>query len=233
MAGSTPKIIITGATGRAGSGALSFAKSLGLSPVEWDSSDTKHKGPFPELLAFDIMIHAVRIRRGDDSKPFLTQELIRSESRKLSVVVDISCDISGATNRLPIHSRCTTFEKPVARVLKGGGSVPPLDVIAIPNLPTLLPKESSATFSRQLLACLLQLAKQGWAAPVWQRCIKNFERVSRTIRPVATPFFAAQSAALTPFQGHVAAALAQTPSLISLLPPSTPPQPRPAHRTLE
>jgi saccharopine dehydrogenase (NAD+, L-lysine-forming) len=218
--GSAPRIIITGSTGRAGSGALTFARSLKLDVTEWDSTDTKHKGPFPELLSYDIMIHAVRLSPHDDGQPFLTQELIRTSPRRLSVIVDISCDINSPRNKLPIHSSCTTFEKPVARVLGKTDNALPLDVIAIPNLPTLLPKESSLIFSQQLLACLLQLAEDGWAAPVWQRCLGAFEQTAMAIRPSPSPLFTGEaSAPFTATQKHIAASLAGGTITQSLLAP--------------
>ena len=52
---------------------------------------------------------------------------------------------------------------------------PPLDVIGIDNLPSLLPLESSLDFASQLLPCLLEIDKldQG----VWRRAAKVFEKI--------------------------------------------------------
>jgi hypothetical protein len=63
------------------------------------------------------------------------QELIRHSNRRLSVVVDMSCDTANPNNPLPIYSSYTTFDKPTLRVLSHPS---PLDIIAIPTLPSLV-----------------------------------------------------------------------------------------------
>ena len=50
---------------------------------------------------------------------------------------------------------------------------PPLDVIGIDNLPSLLPLESSLDFASQLLPWLLEIDKLDEG--VWQRAAKVFE----------------------------------------------------------
>ena len=50
---------------------------------------------------------------------------------------------------------------------------PPLSVISIDHLPTLLPREASEAFSNALLPSLLDL-KDRQSAPVWQRAEKLY-----------------------------------------------------------
>jgi saccharopine dehydrogenase (NAD+, L-lysine-forming) len=52
---------------------------------------------------------------------------------------------------------------------------PPLDLIAIDNLPSLLPLESSADFSAALLPQLLDFGVTG----PWGRCLDRFRQANR------------------------------------------------------
>jgi saccharopine dehydrogenase (NAD+, L-lysine-forming) len=76
-------------------------------------------------------------------------------------------------NPVPIYDINTTFTAPTTPVkLESGG--PPLSVISIDHLPSLLPRESSEAFSNDLLPYLLQLNE--WrTAPVWARAEKLFQ----------------------------------------------------------
>ncbi|MEI8180018.1 hypothetical protein, partial [Aestuariivirga sp.] len=56
---------------------------------------------------------------------------------------------------------------------------PPLDVMAIDNLPSLLPVESSEDYAKQLLASLLTLKDLG--AGVWGLAFSEFTRHTATL----------------------------------------------------
>ena len=109
---------------------------------------------------------------------FVSPESIAAhgDKRQLRVVVDVSCDTTNPNNPIPIYSINTTFDKPTVDV---PGSVPatssppddadvriycriavgpPLTVVSIDHLPTLLPREASEAFSTDLLPSLLTLA---------------------------------------------------------------------------
>lgn len=60
----------------------------------------------------------------------------------------------------------TTFSTPTVTVPVSSG--PPLSVISIDHLPSLLPREASEAFSSALLPSLLQL-KDAKTARVWQQ----------------------------------------------------------------
>jgi saccharopine dehydrogenase (NAD+, L-lysine-forming) len=75
--------------------------------------------------------------------------------RNLRVVVDVSCDTTNPNNPIPIYSINTTFDKPTVDVETTAG--PPLTVVSIDHLPTLLPREASDAFSNDLLPSLLTL----------------------------------------------------------------------------
>lgn len=69
-------------------------------------------------------------------------------------MVDIfySCDVYNPNNPLPIYKQTTTFSQPTVPVIEDPQN--PLDLVAIQNLASLLPRESSTHFSTQMLPLL-------------------------------------------------------------------------------
>ena len=158
-----PRIIIIGAKGRCGSGAAELCRELGIETTSWDLEETAQGGPFPEILEHDIFLNCVFVRSA--TPPFLTREFL-AEARRLSVIVDVSCDPFADYNPLPIYVQCTTFSRPALRLM----DEPMLDLIAIDHLPSMLPEESSEDFSSQLLGALMELP----GGRVWQRALELF-----------------------------------------------------------
>jgi saccharopine dehydrogenase (NAD+, L-lysine-forming) len=74
-----------------------------------------------------------------------------AKARKLRVITDISCDPTSSYNPVPVYDDVTSFDAPALRVADN----PPLDVVAIDNLPSMLPLESSQDYASQLLPVLL------------------------------------------------------------------------------
>lgn len=171
---SKPKVMVIGAKGRSGSGAVDLAKALGLETVEWDIAETQKGGPFPEILHTDILVNCVFI--SSDLPPFITPEMLESEHRKLSMIVDVSCDPYGSYNPLPIYHECTTFKSPCLSIIQG---TTPLDLIAIDHLPSLLPKESSEDYGEQLVKHLLTLTNQ--TQGVWPKALQLFKEKTAEI----------------------------------------------------
>ncbi len=167
-AGRAPTVIVIGALGRSGSGAADLAKALDLNVTEWDMAETAPGGPFREVLDHDIFINCVLVF--SSIPPFVTPETIAQPGRRLSVVCDVSCDPFGDYNPIPLYTECTTFEVPASRLVDGA---PPLDLVAIDHLPSMLPRESSEDFSNLLLPTLLQLGEP--EAGVWGRALDVFK----------------------------------------------------------
>jgi saccharopine dehydrogenase (NAD+, L-lysine-forming) len=86
------------------------------------------------------------------------------------VIGDIACDPGSAFNPVPVYSTATDWAAPVVRV----HDRPPLDVMAIDNLPSLLPIESSQDFAAQLLPHLMTL--DALDRGVWGRAAAEFRR---------------------------------------------------------
>ena len=96
--------------------------------------------------------------------PFISPESLNSQDRKLGVVCDVSCDTTNPHNPIPIYTINTLFSEPTVAVDTKAG--PPLSVISIDHLPSLLPREASESFSSALLPSLMKLNDRHKAS-VW------------------------------------------------------------------
>ncbi|MBN8293461.1 saccharopine dehydrogenase [Rhodobacter sp. NTK016B] len=165
--GRQPRALIIGALGRVGRGAADLLGALGLSVTCWDMAETASGGPFPEILEHDLFFNCILARPGC---PVFVPHTALAAPRKLTAIGDIACDPGSAYNPVPVYDRATDWEAPVIRVQ----DAPPLDVMAIDNLPSLLPVEASEDFAAQLLPYLMALDTP--EAGVWGRAKAEFER---------------------------------------------------------
>lgn len=160
-----PKILIIGAKGRCGKGALSFLSELGIVATEWTREDPKSS---QEILNHDIVVNCIYLK--EPIEPFLTREIIDNyldKDRKLRVICDVSCDVSNIYHPFPFYKENTTIENPVFRLQLLKDHLEPLlepylDIIAIDHLPSLLPLESSIFFSNQLVTQLQDQESNHW-----------------------------------------------------------------------
>ena len=101
-----PKIIIIGSSGKCGQGSIEMAFRLGFKKCEmtlWGRAETKKGGPFTEILDHDIFVTCVYINSsGPPILPFLTKPMLEGK-RKLSMIVDLSCDPNNANNPIPLY----------------------------------------------------------------------------------------------------------------------------------
>jgi saccharopine dehydrogenase (NAD+, L-lysine-forming) len=125
----------------------------------------------PALLAHDVMVNAVLATT--PVPPFLREQDLDDPARRLRTLCDVTVDVGSPLNVLPIYDRTTDWTDPVRRLRKE----PPLDLIAIDNLPSLLPRESSTDFSAALLPQLLKFETGG----PWGRCLERFHQVCREL----------------------------------------------------
>ena len=161
-----PKVIIVGALGRVGSGARDFCLAMGSEVTCWDMAQTAKGGPFPEILAHDIFLNCIL---ANASTPVFVPASAAGAPRALRVIGDIACDPSSAFSPIKVYDCTTSWEHPALRVHQN----PILDVTAIDNLPSLLPRESSEDFAAQLLPSLLGL--YDLAQGVWGKAAACFD----------------------------------------------------------
>ncbi len=161
--------VVTGARGRSGSGACNALVTAGLEPVRWDRAESRIKDP-SGLLRHQLLVNCVATKV--PTTPFVsTADLPRP--RNLRLISDVTCDVTSATNMLPVNREVTSWDEPVRRVSDERGHW--VDVIAIDNLPSLLPREASRTFSAELTPHLLGLADSSPVGP-WAAAAEAFEK---------------------------------------------------------
>jgi saccharopine dehydrogenase (NAD+, L-lysine forming) len=137
--------------------------------------ETAKGGPFQEILDVDVFVNCIYL--SSSIPPFVTEQQIKAAGadRRLSCIVDVSCDTTNPHNPIPVYSVNTTFPEPTVDVLVDGARAsPPLTVVSIDHLPTLLPREASEQFSSDLLPSLLALPQRD-STRVWTDAKKLFE----------------------------------------------------------
>ena len=160
-----PKAIVIGALGRVGTGAADLLEAMGVAVTKWDMAETASGGPFPEILKHDLFLNCIFARPG--TPVFVPREALTAD-RKLTAIGDVACDPDSDYNPVPVYTQATTWEAPALRVADN----PVLDVMAIDNLPSMLPVESSEDYAAQLLPSLQTLTDL--TSGVWGRAQATF-----------------------------------------------------------
>ena len=163
----SPNAIVIGALGRVGTGAADLCAALRIPVTKWDVAETVSGGPFPEIFAHTLFFNCILARSG--TPVFVSHDML-NPGRELRVIGDIACDPDSHYNPIPVYEAATNWAAPAVRVALN----PPLDVMAIDNLPSLLPLESSEDFAEQLLPYLLKLDTLDHS--VWGRAKKMFDQ---------------------------------------------------------
>ena len=169
-----PSALIAGALGRSGSGAAELCGIVGVEATKWDVAETANGGPFSEILEHDVFMNCILAGPG---APVFVPESALTARRRLSVVGDVSCDPGSDFNPVPVCRETTSWNSPAARV----HGDPPLDVVAIDNLPSILPRDSSEDFAAALLPLLARIGAPGESA--WGRARAAFDAHIKEIGP--------------------------------------------------
>jgi saccharopine dehydrogenase (NAD+, L-lysine forming) len=168
----SPRVLVIGALGRCGRGACEALAAAGIEPTRWDVEETRIVDR-ETVLDHDIVINAILAAK--KPAPFLTSPDIGRPTRRITVIADVACDAGSECNAVPIYDAPTDWQQPMRRLCDGP---PPLDLLAIDNLPSLLPQESSIDFSTHLTPLLLTLGE--FDAP-WRRCEQIFRDVCHSL----------------------------------------------------
>jgi len=173
--------LVTGARGRSGRGAQRALMTAGVPITRWDRQETRdlHK---QALLGHDVLVNCVVTHT--PTTPFVEQVDLEHE-RRLRLLADVTCDVTGPTNMLPVNTEITTWQEPVRR-LHGGNpdhDTAPLEVIAIDNLPSLLPREASEGFSAELTPHLLGLSEHDGPTGPWRAAGSAFDEAIARVDP--------------------------------------------------
>ncbi|MGH1412077.1 MAG: saccharopine dehydrogenase [Pelagimonas sp.] len=160
-----PTALVIGALGRVGTGARDLCKQMGVTTTDWDMAETASGGPFPQVLEHDLFFNCILATPGC---PVFVPQSAKTDLRRLAVIGDIACDPQSEFSPVKVYDLETTWKTPVTRAY----DAPPLDVMAIDNLPSLLPLESSQDFAEQLLPHLETL--DDLDSGVWGRAFDTF-----------------------------------------------------------
>lgn len=148
--------LVIGALGRSGRGAVDALRIAGIEPTAWDLAETRELDR-AAVIAHELLVNCVVSTAAGE--PFVTADDLSRSDRRLRCIADVTCDVTSAANRIPVNTEITTWSDPV-RVGSG------VAVIAIDNLPSLIPREASEGFSADLTALIPELAGRTgpWAA---------------------------------------------------------------------
>lgn len=144
--------IVIGAKGRSGTGAVEALNLAGFEVTEWDIAETQNLDR-DKLLAHDLLVNCV-LMNGPGLQLF-TMDDLQKPNCYLQMVSDVSCDPFSDFNPLPVYAAPTSWETPFLSLGKNGIREA-VELTAIDNLPSLLPREASEDFSNQLLKSLLK-----------------------------------------------------------------------------
>jgi saccharopine dehydrogenase (NAD+, L-lysine-forming) len=150
----SPRIAVLGPNGRCGQGVCTVLKTLGLSYTSFPRDSSIER-----LEEFDIVYNCILL---DEmySKIWYSE---KTPFARPTVIVDISCDYTKLNNPIQLYTKPTTWSEPVYK------PNPHVSLIAIENLPSLLPFESSYHFSTSLVPILLN-----YPGDIWTRALDVF-----------------------------------------------------------
>ncbi len=143
--------VVIGAKGRSGTGATEALKLAGFEVTEWDMDETRDLDR-AALMAHDLLVNCVLMT--GPGLQLLSQEDISNPMNFIQMISDVSCDPFSDFNPLPIYDAPTGWDAPFVS-LGQNGIREEIELTAIDNLPSLLPREASEDFSSQMVKALL------------------------------------------------------------------------------
>lgn len=161
--------LVIGARGRSGGGAVEALAVAGARITPWDAGHTRDLDR-EALLEHDLLVNCV-VSRGQTVEPWVRPEDLDVD-RRLRVISDVTCDVTSSANLIPVNTSITTWNEPVRRIF----DQPLLDVIAIDNLPSLLPREASESFSAELSVLITETANLGDRSGPWAEAQASYAR---------------------------------------------------------
>uniref|UniRef100_A0A6C0DP88 Saccharopine dehydrogenase [NAD(+), L-lysine-forming] n=1 Tax=viral metagenome TaxID=1070528 RepID=A0A6C0DP88_9ZZZZ len=152
-------IAIIGANGRCGMGVKHILNIFSIPYKEFLRGDK-----IQHIEDYDIVFNCIHLT--NEIPKWFTKE---TKFTKKIVIIDISCDYSSKYNPIDIYNKPTTWEEPVYKYSEF------VDIIAIENLPSLLPFESSNDFSDNLVH-LLRLYSEGDIDKYWKNNLAVYNK---------------------------------------------------------
>ena len=136
------EIGIIGINGRCGQGCKYLLDILSIKYIGYGRGDA-----LDSLINHEIIINCIKLEK-DTEFTIITDKNL-GDFKKLSIINDVSCDITAVNNPIKLDYQLTTFKNPIYKYNKQ------LDIICIDNLPSLLPIDSSTEFSNKLTELII------------------------------------------------------------------------------
>ena len=140
-----PQIVIIGPNGNCGKGVQYILNKLNLKYDILISSDNIN---ISFLKKYNIIFNCILLDENYNNIWFSQDNI--SEITSPLLIVDISCDNEKNNNPIQLNYPNTTFQEPVFKINKF------IKIIAISNLPSFFPKDSSTNFSNKCTELLLE-----------------------------------------------------------------------------
>jgi saccharopine dehydrogenase (NAD+, L-lysine-forming) len=136
------EIGIIGVNGRCGQGCKYLLDKLDLKYIGYGRGNE-----LDTLVNHDIIINCIKLEK--DTEFTIISDKNLESFKKLSIINDVSCDITALNNPIKLDYRLTTFKNPIYKFNEK------IDIICIDNLPSLLPIDSSTEFSNKLTELII------------------------------------------------------------------------------
>lgn len=159
----SPSIAVVGIHGRCGQGVCNV---LNILRIKYDGYTSEHKKTY--LEKYDIVFNCIYLTKY--IHPWFTHN---TNFKKPIIICDISCDPYHEYNPIQIYNEPTTWENPVYQYNDN------VSIIAIDNLPSLVPNESSIYFSNKMVELLL--LKSNDTQHIWKRNLKTYDSSIKSI----------------------------------------------------
>jgi alanine dehydrogenase len=153
----SPSIAVVGYNGRCGQGVSHVLNLLHIKHHKYSKDHSKNN-----LHKYDIVFNCIYLNTY--IKPWFTHS---TRFKKPIVICDISCDPYHEYNPIQIYNEPTTWENPVYQYNDL------VSIIAIDNLPSLIPIESSTYFSNKMIE--LFLLKKKDTQQIWKRNLNIYD----------------------------------------------------------
>jgi saccharopine dehydrogenase (NAD+, L-lysine-forming) len=162
------KIAVMGAEGRTGKGIQYILDKLNIKYTKF-TRDSPQDSLSTVLPTYSIIYNAISLDESYSQSWFSPKTPICTSH---ITIVDVSCDYTRPNNPIKLYSAPTSWLHPVYTPQ----TAQHIDIIAIENLPSLLPKESSDHFSDKLYHLLLDQSSDIWqnAATVFYNKSNNY-----------------------------------------------------------
>jgi saccharopine dehydrogenase (NAD+, L-lysine-forming) len=161
------KVALVGANGRCGKG-VQFILDIFKDKIKYLKIENKNTDLSNfTLKEYDIIFNCILLDEKYDIIWFDRNTIFTKDI----IIIDISCDYCKINNPIKLYDCATSWKEPIFKYNNF------VDIIAIENLPSLLPFESSNDFSKKCTELLLHYGND-----VWKNNLDIFQKVLNNLK---------------------------------------------------